>query len=201
MSRQRSSTRASSLGRGTEGARLRESACRRLRAAAVSPSRSVRDVVRETQTARNVIAYLPATSPLTASRSRGSPSARTTIISAGASTATRSPRAPRVGRAHLGADDNASGTAAVLAIAEALSPQPAPPNLLVAFWSAEEVGLVGSSAFTAAPPVPLDRHRRIPELRHGRAHAGQQADHSGGWHEPSSGDRFSNAPTRLRAST
>jgi hypothetical protein len=53
---------------------------------------------------------------------------------------------------HRGADDNASGTAAVLAIAEAVAraPQPRRRNVLIGFWSAEEIGLVGSSAFVNA---------------------------------------------------
>ena len=60
------------------------------------------------------------------------------------------------GRAHLGADDNASGSAAVLAIAGAMAKQPMRRrHLLVGFWSAEEIGLLGSAAFIAAPPVPI----------------------------------------------
>lgn len=51
------------------------------------------------------------------------------------------------GSIHPGADDNASGVAAVLAIAEALARQPARSNVVVAFWSGEELGLLGSSAF------------------------------------------------------
>ena len=61
------------------------------------------------------------------------------------------------GKAHLGADDNASGAAAVLAIAEALANQPRHRNVIVAFWSGEELGMIGSNAFTAKPPVPLDQ--------------------------------------------
>ena len=58
------------------------------------------------------------------------------------------------GQIHHGADDNASGTAAVLAIAESLAKQPRKRNLIVAFWSAEELGLIGSNAFVTTPPVP-----------------------------------------------
>jgi Zn-dependent M28 family amino/carboxypeptidase len=62
------------------------------------------------------------------------------------------------GKPHLGADDNASGSAAVMAVAEALAKQTTRRrNLLVAFWSAEEIGLVGSNAFVTAPPVPLNQ--------------------------------------------
>jgi hypothetical protein len=60
----------------------------------------------------------------------------------------------QVGQVHHGADDNASGSAAVLAIAEALAKQPKKRNLMVAFWSAEELGLIGSNHFVTNPPMP-----------------------------------------------
>src|SRR5690606_15273423 len=59
-------------------------------------------------------------------------------------------------RVHHGADDNASGTAAVLAIAEALGAQPRERHLLIAFWSGEELGLLGSNDFVTNPPVAID---------------------------------------------
>ena len=46
---------------------------------------------------------------------------------------------------------------AVLAVGEALSKQPRRRNVLLAFWSGEELGLLGSAAFAAQPPVPLDQ--------------------------------------------
>lgn len=50
---------------------------------------------------------------------------------------------------HYGADDNASGSAGVLELAEALSQQPEKlkQNILFALWSGEEVGLLGSKHF------------------------------------------------------
>ena len=60
------------------------------------------------------------------------------------------------GRVHYGADDNASGSAAVLAIGEILAAQTTRRrNVLLAFWSGEELGLIGSASFVNAPPVPL----------------------------------------------
>src|SRR5262249_26729391 len=53
---------------------------------------------------------------------------------------------------HFGADDNASGSAAVLAIASELSKQRRHRNVLLGWWSGEELGLLGSNAFAAAPP-------------------------------------------------
>ena len=59
---------------------------------------------------------------------------------------------------HYGADDNASGSAAVLAVGEALSQAAARRrNVLLEFWSGEEIGLIGSTAYVNAPPVPIDQ--------------------------------------------
>lgn len=59
-----------------------------------------------------------------------------------------------------GANDNGSGTTAMLAIAQWFAQQPA-PRRTIAFvgFGAEETGLNGSQAFVAAPPraLPLDR--------------------------------------------
>jgi hypothetical protein len=114
-------------------------------------------VVREKQTARNVVAYLPASRPIPASEKpwvivgahydhlgRGT---RGTSLATG----------DEIGQIHHGADDNASGTAAVLAIAENLAKQPHRRDIVFALWSGEEIGLVGSNAFTATPPFPIER--------------------------------------------
>ena len=53
-----------------------------------------------------------------------------------------------------GADDNASGTAALLAIAREIARRPAGHSVLFAAFDAEERGLQGARAFVAAPPVP-----------------------------------------------
>jgi Zn-dependent M28 family amino/carboxypeptidase len=53
-----------------------------------------------------------------------------------------------------GADDNASGTAALLALAEHFARQPARHSLLFVALDAEEMGLRGARAFVATPPVP-----------------------------------------------
>lgn len=56
------------------------------------------------------------------------------------------------------ADDNASGTAALLAMAEALMRAPRPKRSLLFIWDAgEERGLLGSYHFTVKPVVPLDK--------------------------------------------
>lgn len=50
---------------------------------------------------------------------------------------------------HVGADDNASGVAAVLALGERWTEQARTRDLILAFWSGEELGLLGSQAFVA----------------------------------------------------
>lgn len=66
--------------------------------------------------------------------------------------------APWTRAIHNGADDNASGTAGLLEVARLVAAQrhggPARRVLFVGF-SAEEMGLIGSERFVAAPPVPL----------------------------------------------
>ncbi len=62
------------------------------------------------------------------------------------------------GRIHNGADDNASGTAALLELIEAFSrsPERSKRTLLFAFWDAEEKGLLGSAHWVSRPTVPLE---------------------------------------------
>jgi hypothetical protein len=57
-----------------------------------------------------------------------------------------------------GADDNASGTATILALAARMAHQP-PPQRTIVFvcFTAEEIGLVGSNYFVAHSPIQLDR--------------------------------------------
>lgn len=65
------------------------------------------------------------------------------------------------GKVHPGADDNASGTAALLELAGAISAQASLEKtgfrrgIIFAAWSGEEVGLIGSSHFAEKPPLPL----------------------------------------------
>ncbi len=56
-----------------------------------------------------------------------------------------------------GADDDASGTAGVLALAEAFSHAPPRRSIIFLTVSGEEHGLWGSSWFASPPPVPIDR--------------------------------------------
>jgi len=61
-------------------------------------------------------------------------------------------------RIYNSADDNASGSAATLNIAEQMARAPKPKRTVVFVWdSGEEQGLWGTRRFVSAPPVPLDR--------------------------------------------
>lgn len=54
-----------------------------------------------------------------------------------------------------GADDNASGTAAVLELARRLAARPPRRSVLLVHFDAEERGLIGSQVFVVEPPVPF----------------------------------------------
>jgi Zn-dependent M28 family amino/carboxypeptidase len=61
----------------------------------------------------------------------------------------------RGGIVYNGADDNASGVAAALAIARAAASDPFNSRLVIALVDAEEGGMIGSDAFVRDPPIPL----------------------------------------------
>lgn len=65
------------------------------------------------------------------------------------------------GVVHNGADDNASGTAGVLEIAQSLAQLTVKPkrSILIAFWDAEEKGLLGSKHFVDYPAVSMSKIR------------------------------------------
>ncbi len=56
-----------------------------------------------------------------------------------------------------GADDNASGVATMLELAEAFAMQPTRRSILFAAWDGEEGGLRGSRYYTEHPTVPLEK--------------------------------------------
>jgi hypothetical protein len=81
------------------------------------------------------------------------------------------------------ADDNASGSAALIAIAERMAAAPRPKRTVVFVWdSGEEQGLWGTRWFVHAPPVPLDRvvaHFNIDMIGASRAPGTADAASSG----------------------
>ncbi|MFQ5840134.1 MAG: M20/M25/M40 family metallo-hydrolase [Candidatus Methylomirabilales bacterium] len=64
----------------------------------------------------------------------------------------------KVGRIHPGADDNASGVAAVMGLARAFARVRSNKRTLIfAAFSGEEMGILGSSHYVKHPPIPLER--------------------------------------------
>ena len=72
-----------------------------------------------------------------------------------------SSKSPDTVAVHHGADDNASGTAALLEIAEKLAANKSllKRSILIVSFGAEEQGLLGSKYITEHPPVPIEQMR------------------------------------------
>jgi len=61
------------------------------------------------------------------------------------------------GNIYNGANDNGSGTVALIELAEALSANPPARSVILAWFTGEEQGLWGSEYMAAYPPVPIER--------------------------------------------
>ncbi len=110
------------------------------------------DVKREVVTARNVIARLPGSDPALAHE--------VVVIGAHYDHVGRGhdggSLARAVGEIHNGADDNASGTAGLLELAQRFAPERPRRTLLFIGFSGEERGLLGSAHFVEHPTVPRE---------------------------------------------
>ncbi len=62
-----------------------------------------------------------------------------------------------VGEVHNGADDNASGVAGLMELAESFAKKPARHSVVFMAFSGEEEGLLGSQAWLDAPTLPLGK--------------------------------------------
>jgi hypothetical protein len=114
-------------------------------------------VVREKKSGHNVAGYLPASAPTgTLAKPWIAFGAHYDHLGRGQNGNSLADKAS-AGQIHFGADDNASGSAAVLAVGEILATQTRRRNVLLQFWSGEEIGLLGSAAYVNAPPVPVDQ--------------------------------------------
>ncbi len=93
-----------------------------------------------------------------AMRKRGTPSSVAQAWALHTLDSLRAVRGPRADSIYNGADDDGSGTVALLEIAEAMAALPAKPRRSILFIShtAEEEGLLGSAWFTDHPTVPRD---------------------------------------------
>ncbi len=76
------------------------------------------------------------------------------------------PRKTGQDKIYNGADDNASGTAALIAIAKALGQLPAPPvaSIVVVAFTGEEAGFVGSRHFVKNAPIQLRNIQAVLNL-------------------------------------
>lgn len=73
-------------------------------------------------------------------------------------------RMPDTNAVHNGADDNASGVAAIIEIAEKLAAQENKRSVLVIAFSAEEMGLLGSKYFVNHPSFELEQLKAMVNL-------------------------------------
>ena len=113
-------------------------------------------VVREKRTGNNIVGYLPMTMASGVRKPWIALGAHYDHLGHG-NVGNSLAGKEEAGRVHLGADDNASGVAAVLAAGAALAREKRARNVVLAFWSGEEIGLLGSAAFVAAAPIPVDQ--------------------------------------------
>ncbi len=76
------------------------------------------------------------------------------------------PRDSGKDKIYNGADDNASGTAALIAIADALSTLQSPlqSSIVLVAFTGEEAGFVGSEYFANNSPIPLEKIRGLINL-------------------------------------
>ncbi len=103
------------------------------------------DVVRERQTDYDVVGMLPANGP-TKREGYVMVGAHFDHLGRGGNGNSLANK-DESGGIHHGADDNASGVAVVLDIARRLKDRPRDRDLMIAFWSGEEMGLLGSTHF------------------------------------------------------
>lgn len=101
------------------------------------------------------------------------------------------------GEIHNGADDNASGVAALLAIAEAFAEKPPKHRVVFAVVDAEELGHRGSGAFVAQPPVPLSKVALALNLDMLSKSAKGELYAAGGHHFPWLKSRLSGLATKV----
>ncbi len=113
------------------------------------------NLVRESRQERNVIGHLPASQPKPGDVPALVIGAHYDHLGLGG----RTSMAPGVTAVHPGADDNGSGTTALLEVARLLGEKDRSFDVYFAAFTGEELGLVGSSKFVAAWPQGLSRER------------------------------------------
>ena len=111
-------------------------------------------VSRERRTGYNVVGYLPPTAAEPHDKPYVALGAHYDHLGHGESGSLAG--ADAAGEVHNGADDNASGVAAVLAAGAELAAGERDRGVVLAFWSGEEIGLLGSQEFVNDGPVPME---------------------------------------------
>ena len=115
-------------------------------------------VDREKRTGHNIVGVLPGKPGAELEKPYVMSSAPTTTISAVEGSGGNSlARKDEIGGIHHGADDNASGVAAVLAAAAQLAKMDRLRDVVLAFWSGEELGALGSHDFLASEAIDPDQ--------------------------------------------
>ncbi len=113
-------------------------------------------VIRDQRTGYNVVAYLPPTTGQAVEKPYVMLGAHYDHLGRGENGDSLA-KAGEAGDVHNGADDNASGVAAVLSAGAELAGQDLARGVILAFWSGEELGLLGSADFVDSAPVPVDQ--------------------------------------------
>jgi len=113
-------------------------------------------VNREERTGQNVVGFIPASDSTDASKPFVMLGAHYDHLGHGTGGNSLA-RDNEAGDIHNGADDNASGVAAVLSAAVDLAQMNRQRGIILGFWSGEELGLLGSADFVKAAPVPMEQ--------------------------------------------
>ena len=113
-------------------------------------------VTREERTGNNVVGLLPASESVEVSKPFVMLGAHYDHLGRGTGGNSLA-KEEEAGQVHNGADDNASGVAAVLSAGAALAGVERSRDVLLAFWSGEEIGLLGSADFVKTSPIPMDQ--------------------------------------------
>lgn len=106
------------------------------------------NVTRQHKAAHNILGYLPSTDPAsTLTAEYIAIGAHYDHLGDGKQVGNSLARSAEQGRPHVGADDNASGVAAVLDLADALATETLKRPILIGLWTGEEIGVLGSNDF------------------------------------------------------
>lgn len=110
---------------------------------------------REARTGNNVVGWLPATEDAAVAKPHILLGAHYDHLGHGRGGNSLA-REDEAGEVHNGADDNASGVAAVLSVGARLAQMDRQRHVLLAFWAGEELGLLGSADFVGTSPLPME---------------------------------------------